>query len=306
MATGGAFIPALPGLALTGAGVIRVFETQSANFAGSSADVGPFRPPQWARPAVTSITVPAPYVQTPAAAPATQPVAGGSSFDPTPSGAVFTMSVGAAQPTPPNAAPVTYVFDAIMRIGHSQQARPTRNPIQVGANMADHVLLEPPRVILDVAMSDAMDSFTPGQWTGNTSKSVAAFQVLDNLRASRIPLTVTTRLKTYTNMIITDIPVEDTYRTAYGLRTPVIFEGIFVAQVGNLSVSARPQTTGPSTAIGTVQPTPPDAGSIAHNMLPSTTTGVQSSSALQQQLGTVPGAGAWSSNNTSDLTRPES
>jgi hypothetical protein len=298
-AGGGAIIPPIAGAALVGIGTIRTYTTEQSLIQNAS---NPWRPPQWAKPALTSITVPAPYVQAPATGSTTPITAGGSTAqEQADANGGFIMTVNTKlPPPPPNASPITYVFDATFRIGHSQEAVPTQNPIQTGANSTDHVRLDPARIVLEIGMSDAMQSYISGQFTGNSSRSVSAFQVLDALRAQRIPLTVTTRLKTYTNMIITNIPVQDTVRTRWGLRTPVYFQQIFVSNVATLTVSARPQTTG-ETSIGQQNPTPPTAGEIQNNMLPSTTTGAPTPAAIEAVHGIVPGAGNWSSNNTSDL-----
>lgn len=297
----GGLSQALPAAELIGIGAIQVFNSVTPLQFGSV--VGPYRPGQWSQPARTFITVPAPYVQTPTSQSTTSAITPTSQAPTAPGSAgVFTMSVttSTSNPPPPNAQPKIYVFDAVLRIRHSQRAVPTRNPIQTGSNLTDHVRLDPASISLEILMTDVLAAYGPGQWVGNPSKSISCFQVLDNLRASRIPLTITTRLKTYTNMIITNVPAEDELRTKYGLRATVDLEQIFVAQVATQGVSARTQTTD-ATQLGTTQAAAPSNALISQNQLPSTTTGVSSPSAIQAQQGTVPGAGNWSSNNTSTL-----
>ena len=75
---------------------------------------------------------------------------------------------------------------------------------------------------------------------------------------------------------------------------------MFLFSVATQTSSARNQTTG-SSAIGTTAAQPVPAGVTAQNGLPSTATGVQSSSQLQSESGSVIGAGNWSSNNTGGL-----
>jgi hypothetical protein len=298
---GGLAFPIANAAAIVGTGVIRVYASQNAQQLTSS---GPYVPPQWARPALTMITVPPAYnvptlsdgVNTITAHAATGTALGQSgTTDPT-TGA-YTLKTGTIAQT---AKPTYLVFDGVLRLGHSQRAVPTRLPIQDGSNLTDHVMLEPATLTLGILMTDVLPAFGPGMWTGNASKSVACFQTLDALRALRVPLTITTRLKTYTNMVLIDVPAEDTVQTRWGLRTPVIFEQIFLAQVATQGVSARTQTTD-DTSLGTTQPVAVPAGVTAQNGLPSITTGAASSSALQAQGGYVQGAGNWSSNSGASI-----
>jgi hypothetical protein len=290
-------IPLLPAAELAGMGAVRVFASQG-NL--TSAPAGHFRPPQWAEPALYMITIPPPYVNTPATstgitdngAPSDQGAADGAVAN-------FTMSVN-VKPPPPTAQAKNLVFDGVMRSSHSQRARPTRNPIQTGANLTNHILLDPANVTLDVYMTDVLPAFAEGQWVGNTSKSISCFMVLDALRAARVPVTLTTRLKTYTNMVLVDILPDESNATRYAFKARVEFEQIFVGQVATVTYSARPQTTG-DTALGTTQVTQPTQGVVSQNGLPSAATGAPTSSILQQQTGTVQGAGNWSSNNTAGL-----
>lgn len=285
-----------PGVAgsIASIGAISVITGNTSALTALVPTVGPLRPAQWSKPAITMITVPAPYAHTATNNPVSAESAAAGA-------ATGTLTIsGTGTKVTPNAKPQLYVFDAVMRVGHSQPVVITQNPIQTGANITDHAFLRPARVTMGIGMSDVMDAYAPGMWVGNSSKSVSAFQVLDNLRAARIPLTVTTRLKTYTNMLIEDIRADDSIKTLYGLSAVIEFQQIFIASVATQGVSARTQTTD-SSALGAVQPNQPSAGMVANNQLPSTTTGIPSSPTIQANQGTVNGAGTWSSNNTSTL-----
>lgn len=306
----GAFIPALTGAEIAGVGTVYIIAQQKelaeqqflkAGVQGLSAT--PYRPAPWSKPALYMITVPPAYVSRPPAA-LTPVVPGGQSSEEANqagSRGVFTMGVAVKQP-PPNASPQYYIFDAILRAGHSQPARATRHPIQVGANIADHILLEQPRLSLDVFMTDVLPAHTDGQWVGNASKSISCFQILDTLRAQRVPLTISTRLKTYSNMYIENIVPDETGETQYAFKARIDFEGLFIATIAEQAFSARPQTTG-STALGQQLPAPVSPGVVAQNGLPSAQTGIPSADDLQQEFGTTTGAGNWSSNSTGQLVQ---
>lgn len=138
---------------------------------------------------------------------------------------------------------IAYVFDAVLVAAHRQEVVVTKYPVQTGANIAYHSYIQPSQVVLEIGMSDAMDTFTAGVWEGAATKSASAFQVLSTLKNSRQPLTLATRLFTYNNMVITSITAEETSKTISSLRARITFEEIFVANGGTSTTSARDQDT---------------------------------------------------------------
>jgi hypothetical protein len=237
------------------------------------------------------ITVPASYAGAIASANAstvaTQPVRnGGTDSNPT-----FSMSITVSEKSA-TAAPQMLVFDAVMRASHSQQARPTMHPIQDNANFTDHIVLDPAHLSLDILMTDVLPAYASGQWVGNSSKSIACFNTLCALRDARVPLQVTTRLKTYQNMFILNVLPDDTVRTRYGLRATVEFQQINLFSVATSVTSARPQTTD-STAIGQTGTSTVPTGVTAQN----SDAGHTSTATIQQQTGTMIGSGNWSDNS---------
>jgi hypothetical protein len=237
----------------------------------SLSSIGPWTPPEWSWGALTSITVPA-----------TEQVAGS-----------VTDVTGSS--------PTIYVFDAVLKADHHRELRHTEHPVQTSASspvgsISDHAYGLPARVVLEIAMSDAMASFSGLAWSGASTKSVSAFQTLVSLQASRALVTLTTRLDTYPNMIVSSILPSDTHKTLHGLRATVVFEEIFLADATAVSsslitstddtsnpLSTDPQTTA-SSPQGTVQPTPVPATVTAQNSV--------------TPSATVPGAGGFSSVNS--------
>lgn len=161
--------------------------------------------------------------------------------------------------------PTMYAFDAEITIEHQQQLRKTEHPVQTGANISDHAYIVPARLVLDVVMSDGVDAyFSPSTWSGSTSKSVAAYQTMLALQFSRIPLSITTKLRTYQNMVIENLIPQENAKTFAGARMRVEFGQIFMANVSQTSTSARPQDTN-TTNLGTVNPQPPTAAQVQQN-----------------------------------------
>jgi hypothetical protein len=227
-----------------------------------------WRPPQWASgPSVSTVLLKFPGLP--------------NAVQYSPSG------IGATLPT----APTTYVFDVVIRVGHEQQVRKTEHPVQTGANISDHAYAMPARVVLDVGMSDAMDSFTLGQWAGSRTKSVSAYQIMLAMQYARVPLVLVTKLRTYSNMIITSISPEETVKTIAGLRMRVDLEEIFAASIETVQDSARPDAT-ESSSQGTVVATPVSATQQAQN-------GV--TAGMGPAPVNSPGAGAYSSCNNKNL-----
>jgi hypothetical protein len=237
---------------------------QQALALAQSQPSGSWRPPQWSNAPQTSITL------TSAASVST------SQVDNLTSGPLANQS---ANSTSSDTSSLIYVFDAILRAEHNRQLRMTEHPVQTGASISDHAFLLPSEVTLEIGMSDAMQAFTAGVFTSNKSKSISAFETLVALQEGAQPLTVTTRLATYQNMLIESIHALDTKATIAGLRATVVFREIFTGTVTATPVSARPQTTD-STNIGTKPSlTPP---STISTFTPTSTS-------------TVPGAGVLSS-----------
>jgi len=105
------------------------------------------------------------------------------------------------------------------------------------------------------ANSSATGSAIITPWVGtSTSKSVNAYQTMIALQAARQPITLTTRLRTYTNMVITSVAPHEDHKTIAGLRMRVEFEQIFTASTTTTPVTARPDAT-QSAGLGQVNPT---------------------------------------------------
>jgi hypothetical protein len=219
-------------------------------------------------------------------------------------------------------ATTTYVFDAVLELEHEQRLEKTHHPVQTGADISSHAYLMPARCVMYILMSDAVDSYSHSAanavakgnsiitpWIGtSTSKSVNAYQTIIGLQAARQPLTVTTRLRTYTNMVITSVSPREDYKTIAGLRMRVEFEQIFTASVSTQPVSARPNDT-QSSGLGAVNPSQVPASTQSQFQQPqanATSTALTNSvglggiaaglSTIAGWMGTnVPGAGSYSS-----------
>ena len=147
------------------------------------------------------------------------------------------------------------VFDAVFRAQHNTSFTKTLLPVQTGSAISDHIYINPARIVLEIGMSDAFDSYAADMWTGNSSKSVNAYETILALAQARTPFTLNTRLKSYSNVTIDDIRSTDDARTMNGLRMEIQMSETFIAQIVTQVISARPQTSN-ATPQGTLQAQP--------------------------------------------------
>lgn len=138
---------------------------------------------------------------------------------------------------------VLWFFDAVMRNEHLASQRITQHPVQDRASIADHSFSLPEQLTLEIGMSDSMDSYEPGQWGDGDvfpSRSVNAYTKLIEWKDSGMPLSISTRLREYVNMVIEYISAPDTNETKFGLRCSVSFRQLFVAKVSARTTNLRP------------------------------------------------------------------
>lgn len=200
--------------------------------------------------------------------------------------------------------PTIYVFDAIIRAEHAQELEITKNPVQTGASLTDQAYLQPARLVVEILMSDTMQSFTVGQFSGNPSRSVSAYDTLKAIQVLALQgifLSVATRIAQYSNMVITSLRPTETKETRFGLKATVEFTQIFVVQNGigpssSTAVSTRPQTTN-STLAGILPSVPVALATITQHSVLNAPFGTNLLPAMS-----VPGAGAFSGVNVSQLS----
>jgi hypothetical protein len=149
-----------------------------------------------------------------------------------------------------------YVFDAVLSTQHESTLSITSHPVESGAAISDHSYVNPAQVTLQIAMSDVAHPIGD-QFSGGRSRSVTAYQLLLQLQEQRIPLQLTTRLKSYSNMLVQSISAPDDVKTFHALRATVVLKEIFSATVETVKISARPHLTD-ATPKGEVQPVPAD------------------------------------------------
>lgn len=148
-----------------------------------------------------------------------------------------------------------YFFDAFLETNHTHNSKITSHPVQSGANITDHIYVEPVELSMKIKMSDCMQSLVKGQFTQNYTRSVSAYNVLRELQKLRIPFQVTTRLEVYQNMVIEVLSVNDDVKNLNGLEVDVTMKQILVVSVKTIKTSARVNATNKLT-LGPTNATP--------------------------------------------------
>lgn len=153
-----------------------------------------------------------------------------------------------------------FVFDAVFSTEHRLNITTTQHPVQQGASISDHAYIEPDEVSIEVGMSDAAIS------AGGASHSVNAYEQLRAIAEARRPVTLVTRLHTYSNMVITSLSAPDDKTTMNALKATVYFQKINIVAVATMKVqqtvsgSKSTQNTG-----STKNPSPASSSSSKNN-----------------------------------------
>lgn len=148
-----------------------------------------------------------------------------------------------------------YFFDAFLEVNHTHNSKITSHPVQSGANITDHIYVEPVELSMKIKMSDCMQSLVKGQFVQSYTRSVSAYNVLRELQKLRIPFDVTTRLEVYQNMVIETLSVSDDVKNLNGLEVDVALKQILVVSVKTVKTSARVNATNKLT-LGPTNATP--------------------------------------------------
>jgi len=162
-------------------------------------------------------------------------------------------------------------FDGILRTEHMSRIRPTQYPVQTGAVMTDHAVIEPAELTIEVMMSDChTTSFVSGfafidaiwqalqiiklysnfvemeQVGMGDGRSARTWKTLRSMQLSRTPIVVETRLQTYNNMLIEELSAPDDVKTLHAFKCTVRLREIIFAEAAETKVSARAAAATPS------------------------------------------------------------
>lgn len=157
---------------------------------------------------------------------------------------------------------VMFEIDATISMNHERSANPTKNPVESGVNVADHVTLENNRLSIEGivtnnpltliqsitsllgerALENPLNVIEAPQTifrqvgtiarmlNNNESRVENAFRYLEEIHQNREPFTIITGLKKYDNMILTNLSIPQTAQDGDSIRFNATFEQITTVQ----------------------------------------------------------------------------
>lgn len=143
-----------------------------------------------------------------------------------------------------------YFFDGFINVSQTHTLTVTSHPVQSGANIADHAYKEPVQINAKIIVSDAFTSDDSTRTrearyflANGSTKSMGAFNVLKQLQLQRKLLKIVTPYGSYSNMLLTSLNADYTYKNIYNMIADCTFEEVIIANEKTVKVSSRAQTT---------------------------------------------------------------
>ncbi len=157
-------------------------------------------------------------------------------------------------------------LDAVLTETHSNQVRLTKNPVELGADITDHAIIEPKRINIVANVSDnplgvaafgQIVDLATGLFGTSTSQNItrsnAAYNAMVQLMEQREPIEVQTKLRLYENMVITNLTTTQDKDTSRIVSILLTLEEVLIteSQIIKLDAdqleegSAREQGTSP-------------------------------------------------------------
>lgn len=149
-----------------------------------------------------------------------------------------------------------YVFDAWLKLHHSNSLTITQHPVQTGAQVSDHAFVNARKFSFEIGMTDCARSIIAGQFPASPTRSINAYNTLVTLQASGKFLELLTKYTRSSQILIESIDVSDDFSTSNAMHATINLMEIIVADTQVAKVSAIPQVTD-STNRGQVNPALP-------------------------------------------------
>jgi hypothetical protein len=145
------------------------------------------------------------------------------------------------------------IADVTVEEAHNDTATATKNPVEVGAAITDHVFINPAELVIHAGWSDS------GNYDGYVQDVYAA---LLQLQAARQLLNVYTGKRAYSNMLLLGVATVTSDQTEFSLMVVARLEQAIIVQTSSTTLpavanQANPASTAPPANAGTQQTTPP-------------------------------------------------
>lgn len=134
-------------------------------------------------------------------------------------------------------------LDAVLSETHNNEIRLTKNPVELGADITDHAIIEPKRVNVVAQVSDTpLGAAAFGQivdlitglfgtsTTQNITRSNATYNALVQITEAREPIELQTKLKLYEYMIITSLTTTQDKDSSRIVLLNIALEEVLITQ----------------------------------------------------------------------------
>ncbi len=135
---------------------------------------------------------------------------------------------------------IVYTFDAWLRLNHANAITVTQHPVQSGADITDHAYVNPKRFSFDIGVTDTVAT---GRFSANPTRSINAYNTIQQLQARRVPLTLVSKYGVYENILIESLEASDDYQTSTALKATINLIEIIIADVQVYKLSAAQMAT---------------------------------------------------------------
>lgn len=153
------------------------------------------------------------------------------------------------------------IFDVTVTEVHDRKVRLTKNPIEQGADITDHAIIEPKRISIQAAISDTpfnvgtfveaivdrVTSLVGSSTTNGLTRSKQGYKDLIEVMETREPITIQTNLVSYENMVITSVNVSQDKDTSKIVILDIMAEEAILTQTEIISLSAESLSTSAAT-----------------------------------------------------------
>ena len=170
-------------------------------------------------------------------------------------------------------------LDAVISESHVNEVSLTSNPVEFGAEITDNAVTQPKKVNILAEVSDTplglaafgqiVDLVTGlfgTSTTDNITRSNAAYNAIIQLQEEREPIEIQTRLKLYTNMIITNVSVQQDKNTSRIARMSIDLQQVIITESEvvplteeQLRAGSAKEQTSPAEKSGRKEATEPSA-----------------------------------------------
>ena len=154
-------------------------------------------------------------------------------------------------------------LDAVLSEAHNNTVSLTKNPVEFGADITDHAIVQPKQVTILAEVSDTpLGAAAFGQivdlvtglfgtsTTPNITRSNAAYNALVQVQEAREPIDVQTRLKLYKDMVITSISTVQDKDSSRIARMVIGLEEVLIVQSQIVQLSPDQLQSGSATEQG--------------------------------------------------------